>query len=159
MASTSATSSTTPTGNSSLGQADYLKLLVTQLTSQNPLNPQSDTAFAAQLAQFSALQETQALDTNLQSLQASSLIGLTVALQSSTNSAGTDIGVVSSVQIIAGKPNLIVNGNPYSMSQLKAITATTSQTATANSGSNASTDSPTTGSTATQTSTGVNQSY
>ena len=122
--STVATTSSTPTGNSTLNQADYLKLLVTQLTSQNPLNPQSDTAFASQLAQFSALQETQGLNDNVQSLQASTLIGQTVALDSKSGGTDPDIGVVSSVQIVSGKAELVVNGSLYKMSQLQAITAT-----------------------------------
>ena len=91
---TVATTSSTPVGKSNLDQADYLKLLVTQLTSQNPLQPQSDTAFASELAQFSALQETQNLGKDINTLQANALIGQTVQVQSSTDSSTYDTGVV-----------------------------------------------------------------
>lgn len=61
--------------NQTLTQANFLQLLVTQMSSQDPLNPQSDTEFAAQLAQFSALQQSQAMQQNMAILQANSMIG------------------------------------------------------------------------------------
>jgi flagellar basal-body rod modification protein FlgD len=50
------TPSTTGSG-ATLGQEEFLQLLVTQLESQDPLNPQDSTEFTAQLAQFSALEQ------------------------------------------------------------------------------------------------------
>lgn len=41
--------------NSSLGQADFLTLLTTQLKNQDPLSPLDNAAFVAQLAQFSTV--------------------------------------------------------------------------------------------------------
>lgn len=160
---TAATSSTTAVGKSTLDQADYLKLLVTQLTSQNPLNPQSDTAFASELAQFSALQETQALGNNVQSLQANALIGQTVALQSNSDSTATDVGVVSSVQMVSGVPELVVNGNLYKMNQLQAITGTTAATnngtVASSTGATPVNGNPTTGSSTTSNSTGNSSGF
>jgi flagellar basal-body rod modification protein FlgD len=40
-----------------LGQDDFLKLFVTQMKYQNPLNPMDSTEFTAQLAQFSSLEQ------------------------------------------------------------------------------------------------------
>lgn len=48
-----------PTGNSSLNQADYLKLFMQELTYQDPLKPMDNKEFMAQMAQFSALQVAQ----------------------------------------------------------------------------------------------------
>lgn len=112
-----------------LNQADFLNLLVTQMSSQDPLNPVSDTDFAAQLAQFSSLQETRPMATELQTLEANSLIGQTVTLTPSTGGAQVS-GVVASVQILSGVPEIMVNGQIYNLSQISAVTPTLPPTST-----------------------------
>jgi len=112
---------TAPNPSQSLNQADFLKLLVTQMTSQDPLNPQSDTAFAAQLAQFSALQESTVMAGNMQGMQATSLIGSTVSVGASSQSA---TGVVSQVDMSSGMPQIEINGQLYSLSQITSIAPT-----------------------------------
>ena len=59
---TSATSAATTTTSSSsgtlaLGTTDFLKLLMTQLQNQNPLDPQDPTEFTNQLATYSGLEQ------------------------------------------------------------------------------------------------------
>ncbi len=51
-------------------QSQFLKLLVTQLKSQNPLNPQDGTEFVSQLTQFSSLEELINIRTLLQTSDA-----------------------------------------------------------------------------------------
>jgi flagellar basal-body rod modification protein FlgD len=56
---TSSTNDTqsTNTRAGGLGREAFLQLLVTQLAHQDPLKPQDDGAFIAQLAQFSSLEQ------------------------------------------------------------------------------------------------------
>lgn len=63
-------------------QVDYMTLLVTQLRNQNPLEPLNNNEMAAQLAQFSQLQQLESMNTSfsnvledMQRSYAASLIG------------------------------------------------------------------------------------
>jgi len=56
---------------SSMGQQDFLKLFTTQLQNQNPLDPTKNEAFVAQLAQFSQLEATTNMATQLTSFVSS----------------------------------------------------------------------------------------
>jgi flagellar basal-body rod modification protein FlgD len=112
----------------SLNQGDFLKLLVAQLTSQDPLNPQSNTDFAAQMAQFSALQTSQStqqeilkLNSAQQVQQANDLIGRVVMLQTADGKLAQ--GTVSGVELSDGIPSLVVNGAWYDLSQVIGITS------------------------------------
>jgi flagellar basal-body rod modification protein FlgD len=112
-----------------LGQADFLKLLVAQLSAQDPMNPVSNTDFAAQMAQFSTLQTTQTMQTNMAAVQAGlgvlvadSLLGATVSLQ--TSDGQTVTGVVNTVQYQSGSPTITVNGQVYNLSQVTSVSQT-----------------------------------
>lgn len=61
--STSATSGSQPTDP--LGRDAFLNLLMTQLQHQDPTQPQDDSAFLAQLAQFSSLEQLQDMNQTL----------------------------------------------------------------------------------------------
>jgi len=114
-----ASTSTVPNPKQALGQADFLKLLVTQMTSQDPLNPQNATDFVAQLAQFSSLQSTQTMQSGIASMQANNLLGRTVIVNSSNGTLAT--GVISAVQMQAGTPEIIVNGQSYGLGDITSI--------------------------------------
>ena len=45
-------------------QMDFMKLLITQLQNQNPLEPMENQEMASQLAQFSSLSQLESLNTN-----------------------------------------------------------------------------------------------
>ena len=52
-----------------LGQDAFLRLLVTQLSHQDPLKPQADGEFIAQLAQFSSLEKLQEMQSTLEDIR------------------------------------------------------------------------------------------
>jgi flagellar basal-body rod modification protein FlgD len=74
-----------------LGQAAFLELMITQMKNQNPLNPQDNSEFVAQLAQFSSVEGLERLNKSFNSfvsnnaLQASSLVGRSVSVESETS--------------------------------------------------------------------------
>jgi flagellar basal-body rod modification protein FlgD len=59
------TVNTTKPRTDGLGRDAFLQLLVTQMSHQNPLQPQEDGAFIAQLAQFSSLEQLTSMNTTL----------------------------------------------------------------------------------------------
>jgi flagellar basal-body rod modification protein FlgD len=65
-----------PTGSNALGKDEFLKLMMAQLSSQDPTAPSDSNAFVAQLAQFTSLEQMQNMNSSLESL----LVG-----QASTN--------------------------------------------------------------------------
>jgi flagellar basal-body rod modification protein FlgD len=93
VASTTNTTTTTDKSDSSssLGQADFLQLLVTQLQNQDPTDPIKNEDFIAQLATFSSLEQLVNINSSLESLsllessinnsQAVNLIGKEVTVQ------------------------------------------------------------------------------
>jgi flagellar basal-body rod modification protein FlgD len=123
---TPSSTSQTTNATSTLTQADFLQLLVTQMTSQDPLSPVSDTDMAAQMAQFSALQTAQTTDADVKVSQANSLLGRTVVVTDTSGSQTS--GLVSAVEIQAGTPEVVVNGQNYTLGSIIAIepTSTTS---------------------------------
>jgi flagellar basal-body rod modification protein FlgD len=48
-----------------MDRADFLKMLVAEMTSQDPMNPMQNSEYASQLAQFSQVQELQKMSTTL----------------------------------------------------------------------------------------------
>jgi flagellar basal-body rod modification protein FlgD len=112
-----------------LDQEDFLKLLIAQMSSQDPMNPMSNEDFIAQMAQFSTLQETQTMGSNIaqlrseqQLLQAYALLGKTVALQADDST--TVSGVVSGVRMTNGAPQIVVDEIAYDLSRVLTITTT-----------------------------------
>jgi flagellar basal-body rod modification protein FlgD len=65
----SASTASSSTQTQTLGKDDFLKLLVTQLQNQDPLNPADSTQFVAQLAQFSSLEQLTNVNDNLKTVQ------------------------------------------------------------------------------------------
>lgn len=95
-----------------LDYASLLKIILTQLTYQDPLKPMDNFQFVSQLAQFSQLQQSQSLNDQVTSLlaaqasnQAVSLLGRTV---DATTEAAALSGVVQSVSFSSGQPVIAI---------------------------------------------------
>lgn len=57
------------TANNDLSSVDFMTLIITQMRNQNPLDPQSDSDFMAQMAQFEALNQMKVVAQGIQVLQ------------------------------------------------------------------------------------------
>jgi flagellar basal-body rod modification protein FlgD len=129
---------------STLDQNDFLKLLTTKMSAQDPMNPQADTDFIAQMAQFSSLEasksQLEASKSQLEAtkaqleqakaqaadmaslrgqqelLTANELIGREVILNDGKNS-----GVVASVAVKDGAPVVMVDGKRYTLDEISNI--------------------------------------
>jgi flagellar basal-body rod modification protein FlgD len=84
-------SATTSTSQNELGQDAFLRLLTTQLEYQDPLNPQSDTEFIAQLAQFSSLEQLREANENLDTLE---LYQVSINNSNALNLVGKQVNIV-----------------------------------------------------------------
>jgi flagellar basal-body rod modification protein FlgD len=111
-----------------LNQDDFLRLLIAQMTSQDPLNPKTDMEMIPQMVQFTTLQQSKSMQadiarlrTDQQLLQANSLIGRTVDVQDGPSAKV--FGQVTAVQIEEGTPKLVINGRSYDLSALLRISS------------------------------------
>ncbi len=107
-------------GSTELGKDEFMKLLVTQLQYQDPLNPQSDTEFVSQLAQFSSLEQMTNMSATMTNTSAYSLVGKQVIVQTK-DSAGAykEVrGTVDYVEMKNGEAMLAIEGNTYSLDDL-----------------------------------------
>jgi flagellar basal-body rod modification protein FlgD len=105
--------STARTPSQVLGQDDFLKLLVTQMSQQDPMNPVKDMEFIAQMASFSALEQSKSMQQDMAQLRAGALLNQTVTVKSGRNEIIT--GVVDLVEFQDGKPSLVIGGTRYGL--------------------------------------------
>jgi flagellar basal-body rod modification protein FlgD len=122
-----------PGSAKALNQNDFLTLLVKQIQFQDPMNPKSNTDMAAQMAQFTSLQQAAQSSSSLQMMQASSLIGTQVTLQVDNKTLSS--GVVTGLTMKNGTPQILVDGSLYNLNQILTVSpppapTTTNPTAT-----------------------------
>lgn len=116
-------------GKSALGQADFLKLLTAQLAAQDPMQPMDNTQFISQMANFTSLQNSQSLLTSFNSFtsqqaiaSAPAYIGKYVTVNDPAQ--GTVSGIVDSVNMVDGKPSLVIGGKTFRSSGVTSISNT-----------------------------------
>ncbi|MBR0094901.1 MAG: flagellar hook assembly protein FlgD [Synergistaceae bacterium] len=103
----STASSVTTATNNELGKDAFLKLLIAELSNQDPLNPVEDREFISQMATFSSLEQMQNMNKTLESMSeankfsAVSYIGKAIAF---TNDDGEQVpALVNAVWFENGK--------------------------------------------------------
>ncbi|TCT16426.1 flagellar hook capping protein [Natranaerovirga pectinivora] len=114
----------TKNSNNDLGKDAFLQLLVTQMRYQDPLNPTSDTDFLAQMAQFSALEQMQNINTTMMAQQGYALIGkdvIAITVNPFTNEVTEVEGIVEAVNVVNGKVQLQVNDVTVSLDEVKLV--------------------------------------
>lgn len=124
-------------GNSDLDKGAFMKLLVTQLKNQDPLEPTNNEEFVAQLANFSSLEQMEQLNENVISMvllnqsnalmdqltSSSALIGQNVRYDEP--SIGTSLsGVVTSVKVTDGAAILNIDGNDIPLTNVTEVLGT-----------------------------------
>jgi flagellar basal-body rod modification protein FlgD len=102
-----------------LGKEDFLKLLVTQMQKQDPLNPQDPSEFTAQLAQFSSLEQLTNINQNLsglgsltsldEQLLAANSIGKRATIDGSTVSVSGGVATSVGYTLAAGSQSTTMN--------------------------------------------------
>ena len=114
-------------GKTALGQADFLKLLTTEMAAQDPMQPMDNTQFISQMANFTSLQNSQSLLDTFKSFasqqsiaSAPAYIGKYVTV--TDPSLGPVSGLVDSVGLANGVPSLTIGGKSYAASLVTNIT-------------------------------------
>lgn len=112
----------TKSSGQDLGKDQFLKLLVTQLQNQDPLNPMEDKEFISQMAQFSSLEQMQNLVKATELQQATAMIGQVVKAEV-TGDNGTELlyGSVISTKMVSGTTYLTLDNGR----EIKSAEATT----------------------------------
>ena len=95
-----------------LGFEDLLKIVLTQLTYQDPLKPMENAEFVSQLAQFTQIQQTQTMSDRMLGMlqaqttgQATTLLGKKVDIPAG---AAVLTGTVTSIAFQSGEPRLTI---------------------------------------------------
>ena len=109
--------------NDTLDKDAFLKLLVAEMQYQDPLEPTSNTEWVAQMASFSGVEEMQNVETLVNNMQASSLVGKYVILNTTADGGTSSYvsGVVDYVYYEEGEAFLSVNDKLYSIKDLDTV--------------------------------------
>ena len=104
-----------------MGKDDFLKILITQLSYQDPMSPMEDKEFIAQMAQFSTLEQMTGMAKDFAKLtamitgtEASSALGKNVELAEGENTVQGMVQAVTRGEV----PQVLVNGNFYNWDQV-----------------------------------------
>lgn len=110
----------------SLEEADFLKLIITQLKTQDPTNPMDDKQFIGQMTQFTSMKQMSKMSDNMGVLAKE--VGFTKALAMvnknvtySDANGNVNYGVVQSIKVKNGEAFLNIDGFEVPMSRLEEV--------------------------------------
>ncbi|EGL14669.1 MULTISPECIES: flagellar hook capping FlgD N-terminal domain-containing protein [unclassified Paenibacillus] len=111
-----------------LGKDDFLKILITQLQNQDPMQPMQDKEFVAQMAQFTSVEQLSNMASEMKLLRSSlgftsSLIGKDISWMGKTDSGETVMknGVVESIIVRDGVQYATVDGKEVKLEEVLKI--------------------------------------
>ena len=123
-----------------LGKDAFMQLLAVQFQMQDPMKPMEDTAFIAQTAQFSSLEQSTTMAEQLtqmradqQRVVANSYLGHHVTIDAGTDQSVS--GDVTAIDNSGTSPQLVVNGKSYSLSAVLRVEPSVVSTTATTSGS------------------------
>lgn len=107
-----------------LGKDDFLKLLMAQMTNQDPTNPMDNTEFIAQMAQFSSLEQMTNMSQGFERL--SSMLGSAEAQGTLGRTVEIDLGDTTTTGVVeatsrGSRPQVKVNGMYYDMDKIVSV--------------------------------------
>ncbi|MBP7176328.1 MAG: flagellar biosynthesis protein FlgD [Thermoclostridium sp.] len=112
--------------DNNLGKDAFLKLLITQLQHQDPLEPMEDQDFIAQIAQFSSLEQMQNLNSSFSYSMGFSLMGkfISADIPDETGKVKQVAGEVSAVHSQDGVVYLVVDGEDVPIDKITNVSET-----------------------------------
>ncbi len=112
-----------------MGKDEFMKILVTQLSNQDPMQPMEDKEFISQMAQFSSVEQLMNMADEMKLLRqslgmTSALIGKTISWET-PNETNTEMvirsGVVEAILMKDGNQYASVEGDEVPLDQIVKI--------------------------------------
>lgn len=113
--------SDTAKGQSTLDINDFLKLLVTQMQCQDPLEPTDNTQYIAQMATFTQVEATTQMQEKTEEQMAADLVGKEVMMKTDLTKEGYTVGKVDYWQKVSGKIYLGIGDKMYDLDDLDTV--------------------------------------